>query len=99
MDWEVSEKQRYDRVFVSGHVSDGVGTWIGRYRRSKGTTVFLYRARRNMDWARYKNEYRDRCANGLIPEKTSIFTYPALKTVSPPGPTGMIRACRVLAWT
>jgi len=59
MDWEVSENQRYDRVLVSGHVSDGVGTWIGMYRRSQSTTVFLYRVRRNMDWARYKNQYRD----------------------------------------
>ena len=59
MDWEVSENQRYDRVLVSDHVSDGVGTWIGMYRRSQSTTVFLYRVRRNMDWSRYQNQYRD----------------------------------------
>ena len=58
MDWEVSENQRYDRVLISGHVSDGVGTWIGRYRKGQSTTVFLYRVRRNMDWDRYQNQYR-----------------------------------------
>ena len=33
MDWTVSENQRYGRILVS----DGFGTWIKRYRRTKGS--------------------------------------------------------------